>query len=237
MRHLSSQRPNIYSELNSITLFSQLTREQLDVVINQSRIIELKAGEKLFYAGENARYFYYLKQGQVRIFLESSEGNEKVIDVIHSGQMFAEAVAFLDQEPYPVSAQTLKKSTLYAIDIVAFKSVLKESIETCFRVMAALTKRLHFQLMEINNLSLHNATYRLISHLIQQVPESASGDTHFVLDYPKNVLASRLSIKPETLSRILLRMKNNQLIDIESNQIILKNLEKLKLYLSNSDMF
>ena len=232
MQHLSTQRPDIYSELESITLFSQLDRAQLDVVINQSRIIELKAGEKLFYAGEDAHYFYYLKQGQVRVFIESSEGNEKVIDVIHSGHMFAEAVAFLDQQPYPVSAQTLKSSTLYAIDIVAFKNVLKDSIETCFRVMAALTKRLHFQLMEINNLSLHNATYRLVSHLIQDIPEDSDGNTHFVLDYPKNVLASRLSIKPETLSRILLRMKNDDFIHIEGNQIILKNPEKLKLFLN-----
>lgn len=233
MRHLSSKRPEILSELKSITLFSELDDKQLDVIIEQSRIIDLKAGENLFYAGEPAPYFYYLKQGQIRVFLESSEGNEKVIDVIHSEQMFAEAMAFLDRETYPVSTQALKKSTLYAIDIAAFKGVLSESIESCFRVMAALTKRLHFQLMEINNLSLHNATYRLISHLIQQIPKNTDAGVQVILDYPKNVLASRLSIKPETLSRILLRMKNKEFIDVNGNQIILKNPEELKQYLHN----
>lgn len=237
MQHLSVKRPEILTEIKSIPLFSELDDMQLESIIDQSKIVDLHAGDTLFYAGENASYFYYVKYGQIRLFLESFDGNVKVIDIINSDQVFAEAITFSRSHTYPLNAQALKDSHLYAISIEAFKTILKQSVDTCFRVMGRMAQRLHFQLIEINNLSLHNATYRLIFHLLHEISKHPDSKSRIALDYPKNVLASRLSIKPETLSRILLRLKKKRVIEVKGNQIILSDVGGLKRYLSDDELF
>lgn len=217
-------------------MFSELEDDQLETLINSAKIIKLRPGDSLFYAGEPAQHFYYLESGQIRLFMESADGLEKTIDVVQPKELFAEAIPFFEHRTYPIHAQAIKNSEIYAFNSMAFRDVLKDSIDTCFKVMAGLTKRLRFQLTEIHNLTLHNATYRLVHHLLRAATANPRQQTQIALDYPKNVLASRLSVKPETLSRILLRLKKDQLIDVDGNQIILKDIEGLQRYLMADDL-
>jgi DNA-binding MarR family transcriptional regulator len=50
-----------------------------------------------------------------------------------------------------------------------------------------------------------------------------------LLDIPKHVLASRLSITPETLSRILKRLSEQEIIKVQEHSILLVNLSALRL--------
>jgi hypothetical protein len=46
-----------------------------------------------------------------------------------------------------------------------------------------------------------------------------AGCENFTLHAPKGVLASRLSVKPETFSRILNNLTNKRVIEVKSNRI------------------
>ena len=67
--------------------------------------------------------------------------------------------------------------------------------------MAQMSRRLHWQIAEIDRLTLHNAAFRVIAYLLDQVPSTDLDSSVIHLDTPKHVIASRLSITPETLSR------------------------------------
>jgi CRP-like cAMP-binding protein len=94
--------------------------------------------------------------------------------------------------------------------------------------MAQMSRRLHFQLKEIDRLTLHNATQRVVYYILEHVSESSPNIPEFNLDIPKHLLASRLSITPETLSRTFSKLSQSKLIEINENNIILKNLTGLK---------
>jgi CRP-like cAMP-binding protein len=219
---------DLIKELSHIPIFSALNKTQLDDVVSSSTIVDLDSGDVLFNQGQLAEWFYLVRKGQIQLSLLSEVGSEKVLDIVHPGQLFAEAVMFMDKQCYPVNATAIQNSQLVAFDIVTFRNILKVSVDTCFRLMAIMSKHLHMQLSEIDRLSLHNATYRLVDYLLKSVPKNVTKQTEVTLNYPKNILASRLSIKPETFSRILGRLGQKKMIVVQGNQIILRDIKSLR---------
>jgi len=217
--------------LHQIPLFQALDEKQLKDVLKSSNTLTLSAKTTLFEKGSAASNFYLLSSGQIKLFCLSEEGDEKVIEIINPSQTFAEAIMFMPKQIYPVSAETLKKSEVYSFNMKQFRGLLENSKETCFRLLATMGRQLHRRISDIDNLTLHNATYRLVIYLLEQLPESAQALSNIHLESAKVTIASRLSIKPETFSRILLRLSQQGLIDVHGNDITLLDVNGLNALL------
>jgi len=122
-------------------------------------------------------------------------------------------------------------SNLCSFDLLGFRRLLEDSPATSMRLMADMSRRLRMRINEINNLTLHNATYRLVVYLLEQIPEGAMELAEIHLGTPKSIIASRLSIKPETFSRILSKLTQRGLISVEGNNISLQDVNGLRALL------
>ncbi len=207
-------------------LFSLLSQEQLQSATFGSRSLELADGQMLFEAGDQAERFYFVESGQIKLYRLSPEGTEKVIDIVMPGNTFAEALMFLEHPVYPVSAAALQAGRVISFDSRSFLTVLGGSVETCFKIMGTMSQRLRGLIKEIDDLTLQSATTRLCAMLWRQAEESGNPD--FELNVPKGVLASRLSIKPETFSRILHNLADMQLLEVKGSRISIKDMSRLK---------
>jgi CRP/FNR family transcriptional regulator, dissimilatory nitrate respiration regulator len=215
-------------ELRKTYLFAGLDDAQLARVVQGMRVQRLEKGERVFDHGQPARRFFLLRSGQVKLFRLSAEGAEKIIEVVRPGGTFAEAVMFMEGKCYPVSAEALEAGELLSFDNNTFLELLRESVETSFRLMAGMSQRLHARLNEIDNLCLHNATFRLVAYLLQQVPAGTQEASQVLLTIPKGVIASHLSIQRETFSRILARLRAQNLVEVQGNAIILRDIPALQ---------
>ena len=165
----------------------------------------------LFSQGDPADRFFLVLRGQVKLFRLSPDGAEKVIEIIGPRQTFAEALMFLNAPRYPVCASALSSAQLIAIDARHFASMLRESVDTCFLIMGALSQRLRGLVSEIDNLTLHTASSRVARYLLEHLPEDRRA---LDLDVRKSVLASRLSVKPETFSRVIKHLSQEEIIEV-----------------------
>ena len=84
---------------------------------------------------------------------------------------------------------------------------------------------------EIDRLSLRNATYRLVHYVLEHSKHSPD----MTVDTPKAVMASRISVKPETLSRILKQLQDQSLLETDGRGIRLLNEPELKALLNTLD--
>jgi CRP-like cAMP-binding protein len=203
-------------DLKKGLLFSHLGEEQLQRVAKGARRVTLAEGESLFEQGERADRFYLLLRGQVKLYRLSPAGNEKVIEVVTPGSTFAEALMFLDRPHYPVGAQALSAAELISVDAHDFAAMLRGSVDTCFLLLGDMSQRLRGLLREIDDLSLHSATCRVAGYILAQ---AADGVDEFELKVPKQTLASRLSVKPETFSRIIRNLSEQGYITMEGNRV------------------
>ena len=222
-------KSNINTEwLKRNHLFSLLNDEQLTRVVNTARIIRLSEGESLFTLGQQAHYFYLVVSGQLKLFRVSEDGNEKIIEFPGPGRLFAEAVMFMDQRRYPVNASALQDSELYGFHNQTYLELLRESSELCFALFADISKRLHGLLLEIDQLTLQNATYRVVDYLTDLIPDAPTQTAIVDLAAPKQTIAARLSITPETFSRILRTMADSGIISIHGKTIGIHDYQRLK---------
>jgi len=91
-----------------------------------------------------------------------------------------------------------------------------------------MSARLRELVLQIDELTLHNATHRLASYLLAQLPDGGSNVRDIRLRTPKLVIASRLSIQPETFSRILAQLRDRGLVNSEGSNIVVHDIEGLR---------
>ena len=177
---------------------------------------DLLEGESLFFQGDDAVDFYYVISGRIKLFRLSPDGKEKVVAIMEDGATFAEALMFMNKQHYPVTATALSPTRVIGINGVDFKAMLLESVDTCFLLLGQISNRMRYLVREIDALSLETGTVRTVCYLLHQAPADSNC---FDLQIAKSVIASRLSVKPETFSRILKNLQDLNIISIEGKRV------------------
>ena len=222
---MNDQKQSIINSLKQSHLFTSLNDDQIDHVCNHCKNIKLKEGQRLFSQGDDVDYFYMVNAGKLKLYRVSPDGQEKIIEIIKAGEVFAEALMFMDQPHYPVNSSALTQTDLVAIHTQTFKEMLSGSVETCMKLLGDMSFRLHQLINEIDTLTLHSGTCRVASYLLHNMPNNKQS---FELDVAKSVIAARLSVKPETFSRITRRLRDKGVLSIDGNTITIHNRNALK---------
>lgn len=193
-------------------VFSAIPEETLSGFLSENTPVELAPGQNLFQQLDPARHFWFIDSGTIKLHICASDGNDKVVEVIHEGQTFAEAIMFMERNRYPVTATAMEATRVYAVENQRFRDYLAGHPECCMTMLGRLSQRLHVRLGDVTRLSLKHADHRVASWLLTRIPETTENHYTVELDMPKTVLASRLSILPETLSRALHKLSDQELI-------------------------
>jgi CRP-like cAMP-binding protein len=214
-------------ELRRHPLFGGLDDVQLAKLLETARVIHLDEGQHLFQCQQDARQFFMVRSGTIQLYMSAPDGAEKVIHLVTAGETFAEAITFMEGQVYPVNASALNACEVLAFSNITFRTILRESTDTCFRLMADMSTWLKRQLADIDALTLQNATLRFTNYLLHQVPAGTEHDVTVTLGAPKHVIASRLSIQPESFSRILRNLQREGIITVDGNLIHIKDVSAL----------
>lgn len=213
-------------------LFSGLEPAEFDRLCRRVRRVAKQKGEALFQRGDDARHFYFIESGHVELSVVAATGQKKVIEVLGTGRTFAEAVAFMREHKYPVSCEALSDCVLYEIPNHAYVDMLASNAEACIRLLSDVCRHLHARVREIEQLTIQNARSRLVSYLLDHIVAANEDEDEATirLELPRHVIASRLSIMPETLSRLLRQMVDERILTIEDRVIFVHSLSRLRPY-------
>ncbi len=85
--------------------------------------------------GQPAERFFLVLKGRVKLYRISTDGQEKVVEIIQAGQTFAEAVMFMQRSEYPVCAETLEAVQLVSFPNRLMLTLLEESPQTCLHLL------------------------------------------------------------------------------------------------------
>ncbi len=219
-----------HKEIRDHHLFKDFSDESFQYILQTSGILSLRKNEVLFKCSDIAKHFFLLRSGQITLFQTSLEGNEKVVNIIQLGETFCEANMFIESYYHSMNAKASHDSEVFYFSLDIFKSQLSYTNKSCLAMMAEMSHRLKMQTQEIIDLSIHDAQYRLVHYLLEncsQIEGPFQCQPTLKLSMTKSILASRLSITPETFSRILTRLKKQALITIKDDVIFLINYDEL----------
>ncbi|AWI80575.1 MAG: Crp/Fnr family transcriptional regulator [Betaproteobacteria bacterium HGW-Betaproteobacteria-13] len=220
---------DILTQLRQISLFGELSESELERVARYTRERRLSKGELLFQRGDVAHGFYFVTDGQLKLGFSSAQGNEKVVEIVGPQQSFGEAVMFMNR-PYPVFAEALTDMSLLHIGQNVVSDLIDQDPQFARKLLAGMAVRLHNMVRDVETYSLRSSTQRVIGYLLQQTEEDGTKACDISLPTSKQVIASRLNLTPETLSRIFHDLADNGLITVHGKRITLHNPQALSRY-------
>jgi CRP-like cAMP-binding protein len=225
---MHNEKIDIASILARLPLFHEVLPEQIRDVAAATREKRLQKGEILFHKGDQPRGFFLVVYGQIKLAFSSTQGNEKVVSILGPQQSFGEAVMFMDR-PYPVFAESLSDSLLLHISRSAVFDLLERDASFARRMLAGLSQRLHTLVHDVESYTLRSSTQRVIGYLLQcgDATKQLEGSLEVDLPTSKQVIASRLNLTPETLSRIFHDLTASGLIQVQGKHVTIPDLEKL----------
>ncbi|MCX8087115.1 MAG: Crp/Fnr family transcriptional regulator [Rhodocyclaceae bacterium] len=233
MPQTTENRLDIPALLARLPLFQELLPAQINQIAAQTREKRLAKGEMLFQKGDPCRGFYVIVFGQLKLAFPSASGHEKVVDILGPKQSFGEAVMFMDR-PYPVFAEALADSLLLHVAKDAVYEQLAIDPSFARRMLAGLSMRLHSLLQDVESYSLRSSAQRVIGYLLQHCPNERHGQCEgavtITLPTSKQIIASRLNLTPETLSRIFHDLAEAKLIAVHGKEIEIPDLKRLREY-------
>jgi CRP-like cAMP-binding protein len=208
-------------------LFEGLPQESLADLLEGASVRSYDDDSLLFSAGDRADCFFVVVDGAVRLFALNEDGSESIIEIVSAGASFAEAAMFASGR-FPVNAEAMAGSRLLRIDAAMFLRRLAEDKASALKMLASIG-RWQLRLMgELYHLKAQAPAQRLAWYILQLTDVDA-GSVTVRLPYRKSLIASRIGIAPESLSRAMARLVE---IGVKSrgDEVAIADVEKLRRF-------
>ncbi len=209
-----TQNPLHY--ISEIELFQSLSWESQKQLADICLTRDVKKKEILFTEGEKGRAIYLCVSGSIQLHKTTTTGQEVVIKVVKPAEMFAEVILF-EQERYPVTAIALRDSLVYMLPKAQFDCLL---MNTEFRndFIGNLLAKLRYLTNQVQYLNAHDVESRLFLFFKEQFGERRE----FKVDLSKKDISAAIGTTPETLSRLLVKLKDENKLIWEGKVVRLK---------------
>ena len=218
--------------LSVLPLFSDLSQLERERVARGCQLQRLTRGDMVFRAGDECDAFHVVVVGQIKLYVASPSGQEKVIELVSPGQSFAEAMMFLSM-PYILNAQALADTLLLRVSKQAVFGEIEQDPRFSMHMLAGISRRLHGLVKDVEGYTLHSGMQRLIGYLLRDVEQGdklPAGVITISLPVSKATIASRLSLTPEYFSRVLHELESENLIEIDKREIRILDVQRLAGY-------
>lgn len=232
---MTTPRTDLAAVLEKTALLSSLSREELQRLASRTVRKLFSAGELLFSEGEPCSGLHIIARGKVRIFKTSVNGREQVLAVNVPGESLAELPVF-DGGPYPASAMAVEDTEIAFISRRDFHAYCLEHPEVSLKVLSVVGARLRRLVGIIEELSFTTIRQRLIATLVklaQTEGNKTDRGIEFLLPATHQELANQLGTVRELISRNLMRLQAEGLLDVDARQIVVRDLKGLSALLES----
>jgi len=212
--------------LSAVPLFAGLRSSDLAELEARTRRIPLTRGQTLFLEGDEARGFYLVRSGRLKVYKSSPSGREQILHLVGPGEPVGEAVMFAGGR-LPASAEALEATEVLLIPRQAFLDAVRREPEVAMQFLASLSQRLRFMATLVENLSLREVTERVAGYVLYLSRTQGDRD-HVEFDLPRGELASLFGTIPETLSRALQRLAQEGVVEIDRRTVTIRDRDALK---------
>lgn len=222
-----SMRAKDLETIRSLPFFEGLDEEQVSAVTAGALLQRFPRETVLFEQGERPDFLHVLVEGSVMLYGATGEGRETVIEILTPVDSFVLAAALTDT-PYLMSAKVLEASNILLLPARSLREHMATQPKLALVMMASLATQFRRMVRQIKDLKLRTSTQRLCAFLLTLADPPADGAS-FELPVNKQVLASRLGMTPENLSRAFSSLAEHG-VQIKGRAVTIGSIERLHAY-------
>ena len=185
-----------------------------------------RKGEMIFLQEDEAKFFYIIKSGWVKLFRETLDGEEAIVDIITESHVFGNHALFEDSV-YSYSAEAVENGVLLQIPLQILMDCVNKDQKLAFNLMRLFSMRQKKHRREIEHLTIQTAPQRIGCFLLRLCKDRNAKNITLHLPYDKSLIASRLGMKAETFSRALSKLREEVGMTINGSSVVLPSVNAL----------
>ncbi|MCC5815765.1 MAG: Crp/Fnr family transcriptional regulator [Leptospira sp.] len=206
------------------SILQSANSETLEKINNGKNFGIYAKNSLIFKTGDPATGFYFLKKGLVRSFKQSA-GKEQTFHIRGPGDWigFRDALA---GDVYFHSTECLEDVEACFIDKILAQHLIHDDVNfqtEVFRQMAKEWRESETQVVSLGTKQVHSK----LAELLLTLKKGSGGSSELELKITREVLASIIGTKTETLVRALTDFKNRDIVRVDKNRIIINNTDAL----------
>ena len=211
--------------VSRIAAFGGLKRCTIERLVRPATVMPLAQGATLFRQGEPATSFFIVLDGFIKLYRIAQSGDETVLHVLGKGDSFAEVVAFV-HGCYPATAEAVSRARVVRIPAEHVIDCIRQEPDIALAMIASTSRHLHRLIQHVEQLKVQNGAQRVAEFLGALCPADEGACT-IALPYDKVLIAGRLGLKPESLSRAFARLKAVG-VDVHASHVKVQDIGRLR---------
>jgi CRP-like cAMP-binding protein len=211
--------------ITRVAVFRGLKPETVRHIIAPATAAMLRPHELIMRQDEPATAFFIVIDGWLKISRSTQAGDETVIDMMRKGDSFAEAVAFSGGR-YMATAEAVQVARVARIPADHLIRCIRESPDIALAMVASVSQRMHYLVQQVEQLKAQSGVQR-VAEFLASLSLAEHGHCALALPYDKILIAGRLGLTPESLSRAFAKLRGIG-VTINASQVNVKDIEELR---------
>lgn len=211
--------------LQRIPLFADLALDTQHRLAEGARLQSYQRGAVLFKAGEAPEFLHVLISGSVQLTASTDDEREAVVELLRPIDHFLLA-AVLTTRPYLMSATVVEDAHILLIPSAHLLQLVTADPPLALTMLGSMAQQFRQMVRQVKDLRLRTTSQRLGIYLLHLVESEGDGNVT-VLPYDKKLVAARLDMTPESLSRGIAGLRQHG-VDVRHNTVRITDLDKLR---------
>lgn len=222
--------------VRGVPWLADIEADELEALLENSELHTLKSREWLFRQETPAQWLHIVISGTVRLVRSAGDGRMATIRCVERGGTLGELSMVSSAGVYLYSSEALRRTHVLSIPAARCREIMDRQPACRAEFMSRLALELTERLEDLALLTQGDAMARLVSYLLRQLPAGRSRSPKVVrLTIPKRWLAAQLAMTPETLSRLLAKLRDSGAINIDRQRLTVLDEHKLRDFMMTDD--
>lgn len=208
-------------------LFASMPPVLAESLLARATVQAYDRGATIFLQGDPASHVHVVLEGWVKLYRVAPSGAEAVVGVFTRGRSFGEAVA-LRGDVYPVAAEAVTECRVLSVRAALVLEAMAAHPELCTAMLAATFRHLQSLVTQVEQLKARTGAQRVAEFLLELCPV-AEGACTVRLPYDKVLIAGRLGMQPESLSRAFARLRDSG-VHVKHNHAAIGDVARLRAF-------
>jgi CRP-like cAMP-binding protein len=226
----AQRQAQVADALRRVPLFASLSSNAIDEIARVARRHRYERDEVVFYQGDPGDTFYVILDGQVKVSVSSSEGQEAILVMLNAGESFGE-FALLDEQPRSATIQASLPTEVVTLRKDDFQRLIHQSPEIALGLLKVMTKRLRDTDQLVQDAAFLDVAERLAKKLLGLVeqhgrvsPRGIELDIHLT----QQDLASMIGATRESVNKQLGAFRDRGILAVDRQRITILKPDALR---------
>jgi CRP/FNR family cyclic AMP-dependent transcriptional regulator len=215
--------------IRGVPLFSTLTDEEFSRLQHIFVLRSYRKNQIIFLEEETGSYMYFVLSGKVKVAKAGAGGKETILAIHRAGDFFGE-MSLLDGKTAPATVSAMEDAKIISVSGSNFHKYLMHNEKVMLQIINVLCARLR-QVWQTQSMSSSTAEARIRNGLLQLARRHGIRDargTIIDLKITHQELAEMVGTSRETVTRVLARLREEGIIQVEQRRITLIDLKALQ---------